>query len=304
MWSKKFNHKIIEDSKRFINNKEVKIMSKITDLVMDKVATLTEKRRSDITRSFNSIYKKVKEEFSEMNIPDKQLEQMALYGLGDRWKITKENMSGLIEDTKNVKKDEKTVDELFDDEFEEDNEEEDISLEDIEEELDLDDEEITIASPPVERESEGFDADNLTDLFNQAITRSEEKAVDDEKFEKLPSLIQIYNTVYTMELLYPNDLPYEHYNETYKSNSYVFKVILHTVSPKDFYDERYEKGDLKGKKMFVKGNKYSIWLSETALAAFGRYWKKVNKGKCDTRKFKFIKKKIGKKRTAYKITSV
>jgi len=141
------------------------------------------------------------------------------------------------------------------------------------------------------------------DLFDKAIKRSDEKAVDDEKFEKLPSLIQIYNAVYTMELLYPDDLPYEHYNEQYKSNSYVFKVLLHKVSPDDFYEERYEKGDLKGKKMFVKGNKYSIWLSETALASFGRFWKKVNKGNCDTRKFKFIKKKIGKKRTAYKITS-
>ncbi len=272
-------------------------MDKLTELVMDKVAKLTEKRRSDITRSFNSIYKKTKEEFSEMNIPDNQLEKMALYGLGDRWKITKENMSGLIEDSSDGEK----VDEIF----EEDDDEEDISdisLEDIEEELDLGDD-ITIASPPVERESEGFDADNLKDLFNKAIKRSDEKAVDDEKFEKLPSLIQIYNAVYTMELLYPDDLPYEHYNEQYKSNSYVFKVLLHKVSPDDFYEERYEKGDLKGKKMFVKGNKYSIWLSETALASFGRFWKKVNKGNCDTRKFKFIKKKIGKKRTAYKITS-
>jgi len=296
MWSKRFKHKILEDKKKIIN-KEVKIMDKLTELVMDKVAKLTEKRRSDITRSFNSIYKKTKEEFSEMNIPDNQLEKMALYGLGDRWKITKENMSGLIEDSSDGEK----VDEIF----EEDDDEEDISdisLEDIEEELDLGDD-ITIASPPVERESEGFDADNLKDLFNKAIKRSDEKAVDDEKFEKLPSLIQIYNAVYTMELLYPDDLPYEHYNEQYKSNSYVFKVLLHKVSPDDFYEERYEKGDLKGKKMFVKGNKYSIWLSETALASFGRFWKKVNKGNCDTRKFKFIKKKIGKKRTAYKITS-
>ena len=296
MWSKRFKHKILEDKKKIIN-KEVKIMDKLTDLVIGKVAKLTEKRQSDITRSFNSIYKKTKEEFSEMNIPDNQLEKMALYGLGDRWKITKENMSGLIEDSSDGEK----VDEIF----EEDDDEEDISdisLEDIEEELDLGDD-ITIASPPVERESEGFDADNLKDLFNKAIKRSDEKAVDDEKFEKLPSLIQIYNAVYTMELLYPDDLPYEHYNEQYKSNSYVFKVLLHKVSPDDFYEERYEKGDLKGKKMFVKGNKYSIWLSETALASFGRFWKKVNKGNCDTRKFKFIKKKIGKKRTAYKITS-
>lgn len=296
MWSKRFKHKILEDKKKIIN-KEVKIMDKLTDLVIGKVAKLTEKRQSDITRSFNSIYKKTKEEFSEMNIPDNQLEKMALYGLGDRWKITKENMSGLIEDSSDGEK----VNEVF----EEDDDEEDISdisLEDIEEELDLGDD-ITIASPPVERESEGFDADNLKDLFNKAIKRSDEKAVDDEKFEKLPSLIQIYNAVYTMELLYPDDLPYEHYNEQYKSNSYVFKVLLHKVSPDDFYEERYEKGDLKGKKMFVKGNKYSIWLSETALASFGRFWKKVNKGNCDTRKFKFIKKKIGKKRTAYKITS-
>lgn len=296
MWSKRFKHKILEDKKKIIN-KEVKIMDKLTDLVIGKVAKLTEKRQSDITRSFNSIYKKTKEEFSEMNIPDNQLEKMALYGLGDRWKITKENMSGLIEDSSDGEK----VDEIF----EEDDDEEDISdisLEDIEEELDLGDD-ITIASPPVERESEGFDADNLKDLFDKAIKRSDEKAVDDEKFEKLPSLIQIYNAVYTMELLYPDDLPYEHYNEQYKSNSYVFKVLLHKVSPDDFYEERYEKGDLKGKKMFVKGNKYSIWLSETALASFGRFWKKVNKGNCDTRKFKFIKKKIGKKRTAYKITS-
>ncbi|MFX0073070.1 MAG: hypothetical protein ACFFAO_18485, partial [Candidatus Hermodarchaeota archaeon] len=59
------------------------------------------------------------------------------------------------------------------------------------------------------------------------------------------------------------------------SESWVFMVELLGISPKEFYGEKFTKGDFKGEPLYTDGRKYKLWLPEKQRATFLKFWREI-----------------------------
>jgi len=116
------------------------------------------------------------------------------------------------------------------------------------------------------------------------------------EYEKLESLLIIAGTEYILKLFDPTEIPYKHEGvsnyegkETYVTRA--MDVILLDLSPIRKFKEKYEKGDFRGKKCFVKGKKYKLWLSKAAFKWFAKFWRDLGRNSPDDRNWTYEKVK-------------
>lgn len=137
------------------------------------------------------------------------------------------------------------------------------------------------------------------DRFTEAIPEppSEEELLEGGgsggKQEYYDGLTVQYGVFYKLKLLKPKELPNEW--EGKYGTMYIFPVELLGVKPKEMYDEVYTKKEDKiGEPMYEKGKKYALFLGESALGYFKKFWKQTtDNGRPDNREVIYRKKKVG-----------
>ena len=114
-------------------------------------------------------------------------------------------------------------------------------------------------------------------------------------YEILESLLILAGTEYILNLADPTEMPYKHEGiGTYDDKPYTSRamdVLLVDLSPIRKFKEKYEKGDFRGKKCFVKGKKYKLWLSEAAFKWFAKFWRDLERKSPDGRNWTYEKVK-------------
>jgi len=244
------------------------------DKILTDMATSLGKRKGDLKRSYNSLKKKKTEEGISEFVPEENFERLLLIGVSSKYNLKTDQLDAII------------------DSITEHEAEDEIELEELQEELDaVDDLEIDLEEDfpdedELEFEDEPEDIDEITfdeddeveeeagsweDIF--ASTPEPKEGTSD--FERLPSLTIISGTTYYLKLVDPKELPYTHKGTGKDGKDYTSKamdVLLIKVTPKTRYRERYEQGDDRGKKCFVDGLKYKLWMSETAFTWFAQFW--------------------------------
>jgi hypothetical protein len=269
------------------------------DSVIKKMAEILEKRTSDIKRSFNATRKKKAAELTDKSgeclVSDEELDSISLITVGKKYKLGRKNVEGLIydaegtteEDDEDLEEDIDLIDtdDLDDDDYEDDYEDED----------DDEEEEVVIAKKPRKKipKKGKVDKDSWATLIANLPDPNE------PKYKKKPSLIQQYGATYTISINDVSKPPFEY--EGKYGLLYVFDITLHKVRPEDFYDDIFDKGEAKGKDMYVDGDEYSFWLPERA---FGRLCEHFGGKPKEGVKFTYRKTRKGNNPVDYVIRAV
>lgn len=257
--------------------------------ILKEIAETIGKRKGDLTRSYNAIFKKKVAEGIAEFIPEENLQRLVLIGVSAKYKFAIDDLDKVI--ANHPAEEEETTEENTIEDLEEE-------LEEVEEDLDIDD------SDEVEFEEEDDgEFDDLESLDGDSEIEFEEDDDDygletregtwedifestpepkegEGDYERLDSLTIITGTTYYLKLVDASEVPYKHEgigtlgkNKGKPYTSRAMDVILLKVTPKSRYNERFEKGDNRGKKCFINKKKYKLWMSETAFKWFAKFWR-------------------------------
>ena len=263
------------------------------DLVLKNLADKTGKRKGDLKRSYNSIKKKKQEEGIEDLVPEATFERIILLGVANKIGVEPETLDKVITSFEDGEEtDEDVVDELED--LEEDDFEEDEIEVVFEEDNDDDDEEDGFETfDSIDEMAGDFKVENSwEDIFSSTPEPSEGKA-----FERLESLLIMPGVEYIIKIADPTEVPYKHEGIGSDGKPYVsraFDVTLVDLSPVRKFREKYESGDNRGKKCFVKNKKYKFWLSKVAFEWFAEFWRSLDRKSPDGRAWTYEKVKKAK----------
>jgi len=258
-----------------------------TDLILKNLADKTGKRKGDLKRSYNSIKKKKIEEGLDKYIPEDVLERIVLLGVSNKIGIDADELDKILASFD-------TVDEISPEELEEElDEAEDDDFDEIEFEEDDDEDEVGFDEfDNVDEMSEDFKVESSwEDIFSST---PEPKAGKD--FERLETLLIMPGVEYILTLVDPTKLPYRHegidkHDDTKTYTSRAMDVILKDLSPIRKFREKYESGDDRGKKCFIKKKKYKLWMTEVAFEWFAKFWRDVGRKSPDDRSWTYEKVK-------------
>ena len=246
------------------------------DKILVQLAGVAGKRKGDLKRIYNNLIKKKEEEGITRTLLGDNFERIILIGVCNKYEIPIEKLDSYLEETKATEEYVESTEEEEDDDDEDDEVEweEDEEEDDDEDEIDWEDDD--------EDDDEGFeefdDVDHGEDKSWESIFKAtpKPKKGDEEGFERLESVQQVDGTKYYFKLADPEEKPYIYEGVGKRDNkdyvSYALDVILVRLSPKRRYENKYKKGDNRGNKMFVKGKKYKLWLSQTAWNWFVEFW--------------------------------
>ena len=244
------------------------------DEIIENIAEKTGKSEAYLKGIFTKERKILIEQFGDA-IEDDKIDMLAVIKLGKKYDITKSDIDGF------GSKDEDAS--IYEEKYD---------IDEILEDLDvLDDEEDVIEK--IKNGIENGKKINDSDWGRFMKTIPDPVAIVTTNYERTPSIIIEIGPTYYLKLTYPkNPIPYSHeFDGKYGAYmKHAYKVTLVKVSDEDLYDVKYKEGEFKGKKAFINGQNYTLWLDDKAAGFFGIFWTKhTDDGLPDGRTFTFKK---------------
>lgn len=230
----------------------------IIENILELLKNRTKQQKYDIKQSYESVKKEIEAKFDGIPLPKEHIQQLILYGVGERYDVPKNEINQMI-----------TASEIAQELENEEKQEEVDNMNDI-------------------PESSGS-------KWKEFLSDLERPERSKKQYKKFPSLVKQYGIRYTMKLTNPSKLPFKLYHKKEDYNSFKFEVELIGIEPEYKYDEVYDKGDNKGDKMYVDGQEYALWLHDKEFWAFVDFWERVTSdGERDGREFTYEKISRGK----------
>lgn len=269
------------------------------DKVLKAIADKQGKRKGDLKRSYNSIKKKKVEDNYDKVLPEENFKRLILLGVIKKLGMDIDDLDEIVEELdepESVKKTREITEEELEEELDEAEDDDDDVIEF--EEDDEDDEELGYDEfDSVEEVAAAYGIESSWEDIFDATADPE----DSGDYERLESLLIMPGVEYLLKLVDPTELPYRHEGisdfpdkKTGIKKSYVTRAVdvkLIDLSPIRKFKEKYEKGDNRGNKCFVKGKKYKFWMSEAAFKWFKKFWVGLDRTAPDSRSWTYEKVK-------------
>ena len=228
----------------------------------------------------NKAYRIRDEDLGGAASPEAILRIAIIDAVGERYDFTKADLDEIVE---GVNETEEEEDEDYDDDEDYDEDEDT----DNEEEEDIDDE-------------DDDEDETLQDFWDKI----DEDAIienSNKEFEKTPPLVRQAGVRYTFELPDPTAKPFKWYDAKYKSDKFIWKIILKKVFPREALREFNAECDNKDYRYKI-GKKYSWFQTELCFALFKKFTKRFGSkgmippkiftfkdtGKNDATRYKFV----------------
>jgi hypothetical protein len=252
------------------------------DKILEKISIRCDKDKKYLKGLYNKAKKDLEEQFGDA-LNEDRIDMLSLIRIGKQYDITKDQIDEFVKDNT-----EKTVKVLDDDGDVVD----DITLDDALDDLFDDD---TSASLRNEIDDMGFETKKSNSVASASWKdfmddTPEPSAIQTTDYERTPSLIVEIGCTYYIKMNDLDNPPYEHEfdGKWGPYTKWAFKIKLVKISDEDLYDKEYEYGEFKGKKAYVDGQNYTLWLNLRGRSQFGAFWKKLTSdGLPDGRTFTF-----------------
>lgn len=266
------------------------------DLVLQAVADRQGKRKGDLKRSYNSIKKKKIEDNYDKVLPEENFKRLILLGVITKLGMDVDDLDEVIEGVEIEELDTKELgdpDPENEEEFDDDEEDEIVFEED-------DDDGFDEFDDPDEMGKEFAVESSWEDIFD-ATADPKEGSGD---YERLETLLIMTGVEYILKLVDPTEMPYKHEGisdfpnkKTGNKEPYTTRAVdvtLVDLSPERKFREKYESGDNRGSKCFVRKKDYKFWMSEAAFKWFKKFWVGLDRRSPDGREWTYEKVKKAK----------
>jgi hypothetical protein len=211
--------------------------------ILGTIAKAKNKRKGDLTRSYNAAFKKATAKFEGTGIPEDAIQKVALTEVAEKYEVLKSELDAIIDMNGDIEEFKMEDNEVFEEE------------------------EVVVATKAKVPKS-----GSLSKKAWAAFFKDNTRDID---YEKTPPLEIKIGGTYTLSLLDPSKQPYKYdgigiSGEPY--SSFAIEVKLHKAYPEDLYDEVYPKGELKGQYCYDDDKHYTLWLNKTALGYFEKFF--------------------------------